>query len=165
MLRACVLEFGGQSPMGWFESTEPRSQGTELIQEALEQVRVIQDRFRIALIRHQRYADRRRGPLRFSVGDRLFLHVSPMKGVMRFGRLAIHMVFHVSMLRRYILDESRVLQYDAVELDDRLTFVEEPVAILTRDVRKLRLRSIPIFNIRWRHRLVEEATWETKQKM
>ena len=69
------------------------------------------------------------------------------------------------MLRRYILDESRVLQYDAVELDDRLTFVEEPVAILTRDVRKLRLRSIPIFNIRWRHRLVEEATWETEQKI
>ena len=31
---------------------------------------------------------------------------------------AIHPIFHVSMLRRYLPDESHVLQYDAVELDD-----------------------------------------------
>ena len=78
--------------------------------------------------------------MRFSVGDRVFLRVSPMKGVMRFGRWgklspryigpfeilrtvgevayeldlppafsSIHPVFHVSMLRRYIPDESHVL--------------------------------------------------------
>ncbi|XP_015167684.1 uncharacterized protein [Solanum tuberosum] len=88
------------------------------------------DRLRTAQSRHQSYADQRRRPLRFSVGDRVFLRVSPMKGVMRFGRrgklrpryvrpfeifwtvgeiayelalppafLAIHPVFHVSMLR------------------------------------------------------------------
>lgn len=230
MLRACVLEFGGQwdqflplaefaynnsyhssiqmapfealygrrcrTPVGWFESTEPRPRGTDLIQEALEQVRVIQDRLRTAQSRHQSYANRRRRPLRFSVGDRVFLRVSPMKGVMRFGRRgklspryigpfeilrtvgevayelalppafsAIHPVFHVSMLRRYIPDESHVLQYDAIELDDHLTFVEEPVAILARDVRKLRSRAIPIVKVRWRHRSVEEATWETEQEM
>ena len=78
---------------------------------------------------------------------------------------AIHPVFHVSMLRRYIPDESHVLQYDAIELDDHLTFVEEPFAILARDVRKLRSRAIPIVKVRWRHRSVEEATWETEQEM
>ena len=230
MLRACVMDFGGQwdqflplaefaynnsyhssiqmapfealygrrcrSPVGWFESTEPRPRGTDLLQEALDQVRVIQDRLRTAQSRHQSYADQRRRPLRFSVGDRVFLRVSPMKGVMRFGRRgklspryigpfeilrtvgevayelalppvfsAIHPVFHVSMLRRYVPDESHVLQYDAVELDDRLTFVEEPVAILARDVRRLRSRAIPVVKVRWRHRPVEEATWETEQEM
>ncbi|XP_049378030.1 uncharacterized protein LOC125856072, partial [Solanum stenotomum] len=146
--------------------------------------------------RHQSYADQRRRPLRFSVGDRVFLRVSPMKGVMRFGRRgklspryigpfeilrtvgevayelalppvfsAIHPVFHVSMLRRYVPDESHVLQYDAVELDDRLTFVEEPVAILSRDVRRLRSRAIPVVKVRWRHRPVEEATWEIEHEM
>ena len=94
MLRACVLEFGGQwdqflplaefaynnsyhssilmapfealygrrcrTPVGWFESTEPRLRGTDLIQEALEQVRVIQDRLRITQSRHQSYVNRRR---------------------------------------------------------------------------------------------------------
>ncbi|XP_049406129.1 uncharacterized protein LOC125869726 [Solanum stenotomum] len=230
MLRACVMDFGGQwdqflplaefaynnsyhssiqmapfealygrrcrSPVGWFESTEPRPRGTDLLQEALDQVRVIQDRLRTAQSRHQSYADQRRRPLKFSVGDRVFLRVSPMKGVMRFGRRgklspryigpfeilrtvgevayelalppvfsAIHPVFHVSMLRRYVPDESHVLQYDAVELDDRLAFVEEPVAILARDVRRLRSRAIPVVKVRWRHRPVEEATWETEQEM
>ncbi|KAH0757160.1 hypothetical protein KY290_020653 [Solanum tuberosum] len=230
MLRACVMDFGGQwdqflplaefaynnsyhssiqmapfealygrrcrSPVGWFESTEPRPRGTDLLQEALDQVRVIQDRLRTAQSRHQSYADRRRRPLRFSVGDRVFLRVSPMKGVMRFGRRgklspryigpfetlrtvgevayelalppafsAIHPVFHVSMLRRYVPDESHVLQYDAVELDDRLTFVEEPVAILARDVRRLRSRAIPVVKVHWRHRPVEEATWEIEHEM
>ncbi|KAH0643764.1 hypothetical protein KY290_035213 [Solanum tuberosum] len=185
-----------RSPAGWFESTEPRPRGTDLLQEALDQVRVIQDRLRTVQSRHQSYADRRRRPLRFYVGDRVFLRVSPMKGVMRFGRRgklspryirpfeilqtvgeviyelalppafsAIHPVFHVSMLRRYVPDESYVLQYDAVELDDRLTFVEEPVVILARDVRRLRSRAIAVVKVRWRHRPVEEATWETEQEM
>ena len=78
---------------------------------------------------------------------------------------AIHPVFHVSMLRRYIPDESHVLQYDAIELDDHLTFVEEPVAILARDVGTLRSRVIPIVKVHWRHRSVEEATWEIEQEM
>ncbi|WMV50361.1 hypothetical protein MTR67_043746 [Solanum verrucosum] len=39
---------------------------------------------------HMSYGDRRRQPLRFSVGDRIFLLVSPMKGVMRFWRQGKH---------------------------------------------------------------------------
>ncbi|KAH0724552.1 hypothetical protein KY284_000417 [Solanum tuberosum] len=205
MLRACVMDFGGQwdqfLPLAEFAynnnyHSKPRSRGTDLLQEALDQVRVIQDRLRTAQSRHQSYADQGRRPLRFSVGDRVFLRVSRMKGVMRFGRRgklspryigpfeilrtvgevayelalplvfsAIHPVFHVSMLRRYVPDESHVLQYDAVELDDHLTFVEEPVAILARDVRRLRSRAIPVVKVRWRHRPVEKATWETEQEM
>jgi len=230
MLRACVMDFGGQwdqflplaefaynnsyhssiqmapfealygrrcrSPVGWFESTEPRPRGTDLMREALDHVRVIQDRLRTAQSRHQSYADRRRRPLKFAVGDRVFLRVSPMKGVMRFGRRgklspryigpfeilrtvgevayelalppafsAIHPVFHVSMLRRYVPDESHVIQYDAVDLDDSLRYIEEPVAILARDVRRLRSRAIPVVKVHWRHRPVEEATWETDHEM
>ncbi|WMV08046.1 hypothetical protein MTR67_001431 [Solanum verrucosum] len=120
MLRACVMDFGGQwdqylplaefaynnsyhssiqmapfealygrrcrSPVGWFESTEPMPRGTDLMREALDHVRVIQDRLRTAQSRHQSYEDRRRRTLKFVVGDRVFLRVSPMKGVMRFGR-------------------------------------------------------------------------------
>ncbi|XP_004242076.2 uncharacterized protein [Solanum lycopersicum] len=46
-----------------------------------------------------------------------------------------------------------------------VTSVEEPVAILARDVRKLLSRAIPIVKVRWRHRSVEKATWETEQEM
>ncbi|WMV37451.1 hypothetical protein MTR67_030836 [Solanum verrucosum] len=61
----------------------------------------------------------------------------------------IHLVFHVSMLRWYIPDESHVLQYDLVQLDDSLTFIEEPVVVLARDVRQLRSRSIPVVKVKW----------------
>ncbi|WMV13866.1 hypothetical protein MTR67_007251 [Solanum verrucosum] len=40
-------------PIGWFESTEPRLHCRNLLQEALDQVRVIQDRLRMAQSRHQ----------------------------------------------------------------------------------------------------------------
>ncbi|PHT84700.1 hypothetical protein T459_13143 [Capsicum annuum] len=51
---------------------------------------------------------------------------------------AIHLVYHVSMLRQYIPDESHVLQWDSVQLDKGFAFVEEPTSILARDVRRLR---------------------------
>ncbi|WMV29121.1 hypothetical protein MTR67_022506 [Solanum verrucosum] len=57
------------------------------------------------------------------------------------------------------------VQYDVVELDDHLTYVDDLVVILARDVRWLRLRAILVVNIYWTHRLVKEATWETKHEM
>lgn len=72
--------------------------------------------------------------------------------------LDIYPIFYVSILHRYILDESNVLQYDSVELDDSLTFVKEPIAILARDVYQLHSKSISIVKVQSRHRLVEEST-------
>ncbi|KAH0672578.1 hypothetical protein KY284_023665 [Solanum tuberosum] len=155
MLRACVMDFGGQwdqfLPLAEFAynnsyDSKPRPRGTDLLQEALDQVRVIQDRLRTTQSRHQSYADQRRRPLRFSVGDRVFLRVSPMKGVMRFGRRGKLSPSH----------PPSVSCFDAAA---------EPVAILARDVRRLRSRAIPVVKVRWRHRPVEEATWETEQEM
>lgn len=65
--------------------------------------------------------------------------------------LAIHSIFYVSVLHQYVPDESYVLQYDVVELDDHLIFVEEPVAILARDVRRLRSRAVLVVKVCWRH--------------
>ena len=49
----------------------------------------------------------------------------------------VHPMFHVSMLRKYLPDDSHVLQSLAIEVDPRMTYVEEPIAILDRQVRKL----------------------------
>ena len=105
----------------------------------------------------------------FSAGDLVFLKVSPMKGVMRYGKkekLApryigpfeiwstvgevanklvltpelsrVHPVFfHVPMMRKYISDPSYVLQPQAVELSEDLTYEEYPVAIVDRQVCRL----------------------------
>ncbi|XP_055806965.1 uncharacterized protein LOC129875737 [Solanum dulcamara] len=54
----------------------------------------------------------------------------------------VHPVFHVFMLRWYILNESHMLQWESVQFDESLAFEEEPVAILDRQVRKLRSKEI-----------------------
>ena len=60
--------------------------GPEIIHEALEKVRMIRDRLATAYSRQKSYADNRKRPLEFNVGDQVYLTISPMKGVMRFGR-------------------------------------------------------------------------------
>ncbi|KAL3332244.1 hypothetical protein AABB24_032707 [Solanum stoloniferum] len=77
----------------------------------------------------------------------------------------IHKVFHVTMLLWYVPDESHVLQYDVVELDDHLTFMDDLVSILAKDVRQLCLRANHIVKVYWRYCQVKEATWETEHDM
>ena len=55
------------------------------MKETEDKVRQIQNNFKIAQSRQKSYADRRRRPLRFAKGDHVYLKVSPMKGVNRFG--------------------------------------------------------------------------------
>ena len=78
---------------------------------------------------------------------------------------AVHPVFHVSILQKYIPDESHVISLDSVELGPDLTFKEEPIAILDRQIRKLRTKEIASVKVQWKHRSVGEATWETESDM
>ena len=57
----------------------------DIVQEAEEQVRLIQENLKIAQSRQKSYADKRSSPLAFEVGDHVYLKVSPWKGVQRFG--------------------------------------------------------------------------------
>ncbi|CAN4123745.1 unnamed protein product [Withania somnifera] len=80
--------YGGRcrSPIGWFDGFEAESGPCDLLRDLLNQVRMIRDRPRAAQSRRKSYADRRLRALEFGVGDKVFLRVSPMHGVMRFGR-------------------------------------------------------------------------------
>ena len=51
-----------------------------------EKVKVVRDNLKIARDRQKSYADNRRIDLQFEIGDRVFLKISPWKGVLRFGR-------------------------------------------------------------------------------
>ncbi|KAK4737630.1 hypothetical protein R3W88_001327 [Solanum pinnatisectum] len=54
----------------------------------------------------------------------------------------VHLVFHVSMLKKYHGDADYMIKWDSVLLDKHLQYEEEPVAILDRDVQKLRTKEI-----------------------
>ncbi|XP_020426542.1 uncharacterized protein LOC109950819 [Prunus persica] len=77
----------------------------------------------------------------------------------------LHDVFHVSMLRKYIPDPSHVLEEQPIELQEDLTYVEQPVQILDRKMQVLRSREIPLVKVLCRSHTVEEATWEPEDQM
>ncbi|GJU81230.1 putative reverse transcriptase domain-containing protein [Tanacetum coccineum] len=80
-----------RSPIMWAEVGEGQLIGPELVQETIEKISQIKDRLKVARDRQKSYADKRRKPLEFSVGDYVLLKVSPWKGVVRFvkkGKLA-----------------------------------------------------------------------------
>nr|GEV64389.1 hypothetical protein [Tanacetum cinerariifolium] len=92
MLRACVMDFGGSwdthLPLVKFSYNNRESQliGPEIVQEMTEKIIHIKERLKTARSRQKSYADKRRKPLEFKVGDRVLLKVSPWKGVVRFGK-------------------------------------------------------------------------------
>ncbi|KAL4021487.1 hypothetical protein IC575_020288 [Cucumis melo] len=78
---------------------------------------------------------------------------------------AVHDVFHVSMLRKYVTDPSHVVDYEPLEIDENLSCAEQPVEVLAREVKMLRNREIPLLKVLWRNHRVEEATWEREDDM
>ena len=75
-----------RSPSCWIESGNRLVLGPEMVLEASERVEEIKRKMRIAQDRQKKYADRRRRSLEFAVGDLVFLKVSPLRNVIRFGR-------------------------------------------------------------------------------
>ncbi|GJW04149.1 zinc finger, CCHC-type containing protein [Tanacetum coccineum] len=97
------------------------------------------------------YANVRRKPLEFQVGDRVMLKVSPQKGSAQWHTLElpeelsnVHGTFYVFNLKKCLSDESLIIPMKELRLDDKLNFVEEPIEIMDREVKQLRQSRIPI---------------------
>ncbi|KAA3484266.1 DNA/RNA polymerases superfamily protein [Gossypium australe] len=182
------------TPTCWTELGERRSLGPKLILETEEKVKLIRTRLKEASDRQKSYADLKCKEIEFSVGDQVFLKVSPWKKVLRFGQKGklsprfigpyqivrrvgpivyqlelppelnrIHDVFHVSMLRRYRSDPSYIVSVEEIEVRPDLTYEEELVQILDRDVKVLRRKYVPLVKVLCRNHGSEEATWEPEE--
>src|SRR5262249_13531582 len=75
-----------RSPSSWMEVGEFHMEGPELLKETTEKIPIIQQRIRTAFSRQKSYSDPKRRDVSFEVGDHVFLKISPMKGVLRFGK-------------------------------------------------------------------------------
>ncbi|GJR45102.1 putative reverse transcriptase domain-containing protein [Tanacetum coccineum] len=109
----------------------------------------IRERLKTARSRQKSYADKRRKPLEFQVGDRVLLKVSPWKGVVRFGKKG-------KLAPRYV-GPFEIVEYRD---DENLRFVEGQLRFVERDVKKLKRRRIPLVKVRWNSRQGAEYTWE-----
>ena len=70
----------------------------------------------------------------------------------------LHNVFHVSMLRRYHFDRSHILPVQEIQVQEDLSYDEEPKAILAQEVKQLRNKQVPLVKVLWQHHGKEEAT-------
>ena len=102
--------------------------------------------------------------------------VGPFEILKRIGKVAyklallptlagVHNVFHVSMLRKYILDPSHGLNYEPLKIKNNLTYEEVPIQILDRKDQVLRNKTISLVKVLWKNHIVEEASWEREDEM
>ncbi|GKB77210.1 putative reverse transcriptase domain-containing protein, partial [Tanacetum coccineum] len=140
-----------RSPVIWAEVGESQLIRPEIVQETIEKIVQIKERLKTTRSRQKIYADKRRKPLEFKFGVRVLLKVSPWKGVVRFGNKG-------KLAPRY------VRPFEIVEcvrpIDENMHFVEEPIEIVERDVKKLKRRRIPLVKVRWNSRQGAEYTWD-----
>ncbi|KAL4368201.1 hypothetical protein GQ457_05G034790 [Hibiscus cannabinus] len=147
-----------RAPVCWAETRQKLSPLVDILKGTTEKVKLICDQLKIASDRQKSYVDLKRREIEASVSNCLSVDVAS-----RVER--IHDVFHVSMLRRYRSDLSHVMPVEEIELYTDMSYDEEPVEILTSDGKVLRGRTIELVKVKWRHRGMEEATWERKEDM
>ncbi|KAL2250149.1 UNVERIFIED_CONTAM: hypothetical protein Sindi_2488600, partial [Sesamum indicum] len=163
--------------------------------ETVEKIQVVKTCLKAAQDRQKRYVDQDRRQMEYKVGDKIFLKISPWRGILRFGRqgklspryigqhdiierirplayqlalpaeLSIHDVFHISTLRQYQSDPSHIIHQPKIEISEELTYVEELAEILDTTVKKLRNKDISMVKVRWSHHSLRESTWEVEEHM
>ncbi|GJX53286.1 putative reverse transcriptase domain-containing protein [Tanacetum coccineum] len=148
-----------RSSVCWAEVGEAQLSGPELIQET-EKIVLIKQRMQAAQDRQKSYADKKRKPMEYEVGDRVMLKVSSWKGVVRFGKRGKLIQRYVRPSKKCYADEPLVMPLEGIHVDDKLQFVEEPVEIMEREIKRLKRSRIPLVKVRWNSRRGPEFTWE-----
>nr|GFB47757.1 putative reverse transcriptase domain-containing protein [Tanacetum cinerariifolium] len=185
-----------RSPVCWTDVGEAQILGLKLIQQTTEKIVQIKQRMQAARDRQKSYADLKRKPMEFQVGDKVMLKVSPWKGIVRFdkrGKLnpryvgpfkvlerikdvaykldlleelsRVHSTFHVSNLKKCHADEPLAVPLDGLHFDDKLHFIEEPVEIVDREVKRMKRSRIPLVKVRWNSKRGPEFTWEREDQL
>ena len=87
------------------------------------------------------------------------------RGSIRLSLSSVHDVFHVSMLWKYTPNPTHVVDWGELVVDTDGTFEEGLVRIMDSRDQVLRRKTVRLVKVLWRHRGVEEATWERDDTM
>ncbi|WVZ70693.1 hypothetical protein U9M48_019336 [Paspalum notatum var. saurae] len=171
-----------RTPLNWSGPGERVTFGPDLVTQAEEQVKFIHSNLRRAQSRQKSYSDKRRRPLVFEEGDHVYLRVSPMKGVHRFGvkgKLAPRYVGPFKVIERcglvayrlelpphlaavhdvfHVSQLKKCLRVPEEVVEPDLTYQEQPLKILDQKQRSTRRRTINFYKVQWSNHSEEKAT-------
>ncbi|GJU52175.1 putative reverse transcriptase domain-containing protein [Tanacetum coccineum] len=154
-----------RSPICWTEVGESQILSPELIHETTEKIIQIKQRMQAAHDRQKSYANLKRKPMEFQVGDKVMLKVSPWKGVVRFGKRGKLNPRYVGPFK--VIGKVGEVAYK-LELLEELSRVHstfhEPVEIVDRQVKWLKRSRIPLIKVRWNSKRGSEFTWEREDQ-
>ncbi|GKA90113.1 hypothetical protein Tco_0811925 [Tanacetum coccineum] len=72
---------------------------------------------------------------------------------------------HFDTLEKCLADASLHMPLDEIKVDKTLRFVEEPVEIVDREVKRLKCSKISLVKVRWNSKPGPEFTWEREDYM
>ncbi|GKD00305.1 putative reverse transcriptase domain-containing protein [Tanacetum coccineum] len=155
----------------WSDVGDSQLTNPELIWETTEKIVQIKNRLLITRNRQKSYADRRSKLLEFEVEDMVLLKILARVGSVAYTLelpeelKGIHSTFQVSNLKKCLADENLITPLDEIQLDDKLHFIEKPVEIVDREVKRLKQSRIPIVKVRWNSQRGPEFTWEREDQI
>ncbi|GJR44382.1 putative reverse transcriptase domain-containing protein [Tanacetum coccineum] len=118
-----------RSPIIWAEVGEGQLIGPELVQVTTKKITQIKDRLNVVHDRQKSYPDKRRKPLEFSVGDYIIKKVDLVAYRLDLPEElnSVHDTFHVSNLKKCLVDPTLKVPLDEIRVDAKLNFLEKPV--------------------------------------
>jgi hypothetical protein len=183
------------TPVSWSNPVNRISIGPDMLKEMEQQVTQIKQNLKVAQNRQKSYADQKRTPREFKMGDHVYLRIKPRRSSLKMGacaklaprycgpfevldrvgpvayRLALpptvkaHNVFHVSLLKKYVHDANHIIDWSVIQVEPEGEFLPEPQCILDRKETPLRNRTIAQVKVQWKHFGPDEATWEMEDAM
>ncbi|GJZ73811.1 putative reverse transcriptase domain-containing protein [Tanacetum coccineum] len=186
MLRAYVIDFGKDAQLTGLEIIQ---ETTKKIIQIKKRIQATRDRQKSYTDRRRKPLEFKvrdkvmlkvspwKGVIRFGKRGKLNpLYIGPFKILDRVGTLAYrlelleqlsraHSTFHVSNLKKCFVDEPLAILLDEIQIDDKLNFIEEPVEIMDREVKRLNKSRILIVKVCWNLRRGPEFTWEREDQM
>nr|AAT38727.1 Polyprotein, putative [Solanum demissum] len=149
--------------IGWFEVDEAGLIGPDFSHHAMDKVKIIQERLKTMQSHQKSYTDVRRRDLEFEVDDWVYLKVSPMKGVMCFGKKRKFSPRYISPYMKCMGDPSLIIPTENIGIKDNVSYEEIPIEILDRHVHRLRTKEVASVKVLWRNQFVEKAIVEVAE--